>query len=114
MRTTIIFSLALACSFVSTGQSTALQSLTADYQRNRELTISYLEAMPAEQYNFKAADGTRTFAEQMLHAAQGMIGLSANGTGADRIYPGKNLEKDPDLQSKAEVTRIVTEAYIMP
>lgn len=88
-----------------------IESLVEDYERARVMTLNYLEAMPEDQFGYKPTEGVRSFAEQMLHLAQGTIGLSSNGTGAERIYAGQNLEQDEALQSKAEVKRIVTESF---
>jgi hypothetical protein len=55
--------------------------------------ILALDAMPANKYDFHAVDSIRSFAEQMLHLAQGNVGLISNGTSAQRIFTGQNLEK---------------------
>lgn len=52
-----------------------------DWQRAKEYTKEYLDAMPKDKYNFKAQDSIRTFAAQMLHLAQGTISLMSAGTG---------------------------------
>ncbi len=75
------------------------------------MTLDYLNAMPDDKFGNRPTDETRTFSEQMLHISQGTIGLVSNGTGATKIYDGRNLEKDESLQSKTEVIRIVTEAF---
>ncbi len=75
------------------------------------MSLAYIDAMPEDEFDFQPTPEVRTFAQQMLHAAQGTIGLSANGTGVERIYPDANLEKDESLQSKAEVRRIVEESF---
>lgn len=85
--------------------------LAAEFERARKITLSYLEAMPVDNYSFRPQDGTRTFSEQMLHAAQGTFNLIANATGMERRYAGKNLEKDVSLQNAVEVKRLVNESY---
>src|SRR6185503_4184858 len=67
--------------------------LIRDWERAKAYTKEYIDAMPDDGINFKASPDIRSFAEQMLHLAQGTIGLSANGTGKERLYAGKNLEK---------------------
>jgi uncharacterized damage-inducible protein DinB len=47
----------------------------------------------------------------MLHLAQGSIGLSANGTGKTRIFPGYNMEKSATAQSKDSVSYYVNASY---
>jgi uncharacterized damage-inducible protein DinB len=85
--------------------------LVKDWERARLYTREYLEAMPAEKYGFRPVDSIRSFAEQMLHLAQGNIGLVANGTGAARIFPGLNLEKSPGAQSRDSVEYYVMASY---
>lgn len=85
--------------------------LVKDWERARAFTKEYLDAMPEDGINFKATPDIRSFAEQMLHMAQGTIGLSANGTGKERIYPGKNLEKSDEYKNKAALTKVVMESY---
>lgn len=92
-------------------QNQTIDALVEDFKRNKQLSLAYIEAMPDDRFGFKPNDEIRSFAQQFLHASQGMIGLSANGTGVERIYPNDNLEKDETLQSKEEVKRIVTEAF---
>lgn len=90
---------------------TSIETLVADYERAKTMSLEYVDAMPADKFGYKPTDDVRTYAEQFLHASQGTIGLVSNGTGADRIYPNANLEKDPKLQSKEEVKRMVTESF---
>src|SRR5688500_11474580 len=74
-----------------------------DWERAKEYTNEYLNAMPADKYSFKAQDSVRSFAQQMLHLAQANIGLSANATGKQRIWPGRRIEQSPSAQSKDSV-----------
>ncbi|WP_420576553.1 DinB family protein [Ekhidna sp.] len=90
---------------------TSIETLVADYERAKAMSLEYVDAMPADKFGYKPSDEVRTYAEQFLHASQGTIGLVSNGTGADRIYANANLEKDPKLQSKEEVKRMVTESF---
>ncbi|MEQ6168429.1 DinB family protein [Ekhidna sp. MALMAid0563] len=90
---------------------TSVETLVADYERAKAMSLEYVEAMPEDLFSNRPTEGVRTFAEQFLHASQGTIGLVSNGTGADRIYATANLEKDPKLQSKEEVKRMVTESF---
>lgn len=85
--------------------------LIKDWERAKVYTAEYLAAMPADKYTAKPVDGIRSFAEQMLHLAQGSIGLSANGTGKTRIFPGYNMEKSVTAQSKDSVTYYVNASY---
>lgn len=82
-----------------------------DWQRAKEFTKEYLEAMPKDKYSFRAQDSVRTFAQQMLHLAQGNVGLIANGTGAARIWQGQNLEQRASAQSADSVMYFVMASY---
>lgn len=86
-------------------------ALIKDWERAKAYTKEYIDAMPEDGINFKATPEIRSFAEQMLHLAQGTIGLSSNGTGKERLYPGKNLEKSDEYKNKAALTKIVMESY---
>ncbi|WP_370088279.1 DinB family protein [Ekhidna sp.] len=110
MKKTIIYTLALSLGSVAFCQTT-IETLVADFERAKALSLEYVEAMPEDKFNYRPTEGVRSFAEQFLHASQGTIGLVSNGTGADRIYADSNLEKDEALQSKKEVKRMVAESF---
>jgi uncharacterized damage-inducible protein DinB len=82
-----------------------------DWQRAKDYTISYLDAMPADKYGSKATDSVRSFAQQMLHLAQGNINLASSGTGQAKIYTNFSLEKSPGAQSKDSVVFYVKASY---
>ena len=42
---------------------TLKQQIIKDWQRAKAYTQEYLDAMPADQYNFRAVDSVRSFAE---------------------------------------------------
>ena len=87
------------------------KQMIADWQRAKLYTGEYLDAMPASRYDFRPADSIRTFARQMLHLAQGNIGLASNGTGVDRIFPGQNLEARESAASADSVKYFVMASY---
>ena len=82
-----------------------------DWERAKAYTKEYLDAMPKDKYSFRAQDSIRTFGQQMLHLAQGNIGLIANGTGAQRIWVGQNLEQSKTAQSPDSVMYYVMASY---
>lgn len=82
-----------------------------DWQRAKAYTKEYLDAMPKDKYNYRAHDSIRTFGQQMLHIAQANAGLVANGTNANRIWMGKNLEQIPAIQSADSVAHYVLTSY---
>ena len=105
----------LTCAFLTAANAQLADSIKAqfirDWQRAKAYTKDYLEAMPKEKYDFRAQDSIRTFAQQMLHLAQGNIGLIASGTGAARIWTGQNLEQSKTAQSADSVMYYVMASY---
>ena len=108
---TLLYLAIFCCSTLVLAQNSEIKRLKTDFERGKTLSLAYIEAMPEDQFSYRATDSTMTFAEQMLHTAQGMYGLVANGTGQTNPYAQKNLVKDSKLHSKAEVLRIMTESY---
>ncbi len=86
--------------------------LPAEWQRAKEFTHEYLGAMPEEGYSFKPTPEMRTFAQQFIHLAIDNYGFTSTITGKSNPYPNSDeTEKDPSLQSKAEVTKFVIASY---
>jgi uncharacterized damage-inducible protein DinB len=81
-----------------------------DWERAKAYTIDYLNAMPADKYSFKAVDSIRSFAQQMLHLADGNVGLIHFAVGIKIDWP-MNLEKSPTAQNKDSVVYYVTKSY---
>lgn len=112
-----LLSTLLICLFVSSfGYTQMADSIKAqyfkDWQRAKAYTKEYLDAMPKDKYNFRAQDSIRTFGQQMLHLAQGNVGLISNGTGAQRLsWAGRNLEKSEGAQSADSVIYFVMASY---
>jgi uncharacterized damage-inducible protein DinB len=100
---------ALANAF--TNNDSVKAQLIRDWERAKAYTKEYLDAMPEDGINYKPSPDIRSFAEQMLHLSQGNVGLSSNGTGKERIYPGQNLEKMDEFKNKAALTKLVMECY---
>jgi uncharacterized damage-inducible protein DinB len=110
-----IFSLTLLVLTVATASAqlneTIKTQLVKDWERAKAYTKEYLDAMPKDKYSFRAQDSVRSFAQQMLHLAQGNIGLTSNGTGKERIWVGRNLEQSPGAQSADSVQYFVLASY---
>ncbi len=86
--------------------------LVKEWQRAKTYTIDYLNAMPANKYSFKAVDSIRSFAQQMLHLAQGNLGLMSFATDQKPPAFGKSdLEHSPGAQTKDSVMYYVTTSY---
>ena len=108
--TAAILLYASVSSFAQLGETIKAQ-LVKDFERAKAYTKEYLDAMPKDQYDFRAQDSIRTFAQQMLHLASANMGLSANGTGKDRIWQGRNLEQTKSAQSPDSVNFFVMASY---
>ncbi|MBT8285284.1 MAG: DinB family protein [Flavobacteriaceae bacterium] len=94
-----------------TAQNTTIEGLVADFERSKAMSLEYIDAMPEDKFDFKPTESVRSFAAQMLHGAQGTIGLAANGTGEARIYSDINIEEQEAFHTKSEVRRIVEESF---
>jgi len=114
-------SLLLSCCFFSaTAQSTFneifKEQIIKDWSRAKAYTQEYLDAMPAEKYQFKATDSTRSFAQQMLHLAFANLGLVTAATdkvetNMKEIMRWQSLETSPAVQNKDSVTYYVNASY---
>ncbi len=107
----VIFSFLIVSAEAQLSESIKLQ-LVKDWERAKTYTKEYLDAMPKEQYGFKAQDSIRSFAQQMLHMSQGTVGLINNGAGNERLaWAGRNLEKAQGAQSADSVAYFVMASY---
>lgn len=100
---------ALAHTF--TNNDSVKAQLIRDWERAKAYTKEYLDAMPEDGINFKPTPDIRSFAEQMLHLSNGLLGFTNSATGKERPYPGKNLEKMDEFKNKAALTKVVMESY---
>lgn len=85
--------------------------LVKEWQRSKDYTDSYLETMPADKYSFKAVDSIRSFAQQMLHLAEGSVFLISTGIKSDNIFNGMDLEHSAGAQTKDSVKYYVDKSY---
>lgn len=90
---------------------TTITQLTADWQRAKEYTKEYLDAMPEDGMSFKPTPDVRSFAEQMLHLANANYNFGALASGKANPMQGKSLEKMDELKSKAALTKAVMDSY---
>ena len=113
----LLFSL---CAFSASAQSslneTLKQQMLKDWERAKAYTQEYLNAIPADKYDFRAVDSIRSFAEQMLHLAFANVALAAVGTsvqngGVQNIFLSQDLEKSPTAQNKDSVVYYIDTSY---
>jgi hypothetical protein len=106
-----VLSVFFASCLFAQGNDSLKAQLVQDWERAKTYTKAYLDAMPANKYSYRAVDSIRSFAEQMLHLAQGNVNLSSNGTGKERIFVGRMLEKSPSAMGKDSVMFLVMQSY---
>lgn len=115
MRQKFLFAATLLLMGIASGNAQMGETIKAqmirDWERAKAYTKEYLDAMPKDKYGFRAQDSVRTFAQQMLHLAQANMGLSANGTGKERIWQGRLLENTASAQSADSVNYYVMASY---
>jgi len=86
--------------------------LVKEWERAKSYTVEYLNAMPADKYSFKAVDSIRSFAQQMLHLAEGNLFLMSKALpNQPPSWGNSDLEKSPTAQSKDSVMYYVTTSY---
>ncbi len=90
---------------------TVKAQLIKDWQRVKAYTFAYLNTMPADKYTFKAVDSIRSFAQQMLHLAQGNFGLMSRATGQQSPVARMINEKSLSAQTKDSVVYYVGASY---
>jgi len=108
-----------SCFFSATAQlylnETLKQQMVKDWERAKAYTQEYLDAMPADKYNFRPADSVRSFAEQTLHFAQSNVGMAFIGAGFKngtiQVFMTPNFGKSPAAQNKDSVQYYVNASY---
>ena len=112
LSTSCLFAILLCSltSFASDNDSLKAQMIK-DWQRAKEYTKAYLDKMPSDKYGFRPVDSIRSFAEQMLHLAQGNVFLFSAGTSKDPVLMTRELEKTASAKSKDSVMYFVMASY---
>ena len=92
-------------------QNSIIDGLVEDFERGKTLSLAYIDAMPDDKYDFKPEEEAMSFATQMLHMAQGTVGLTSNGTGAESPFGQTNLVEDTANHTKEKINEITTQAF---
>ena len=103
----LLFTLFIA--FVAANAQTKDQMI-ADWQRAKNYTKAYLDAMPEDGYGFKPTPEMRSFAGQMLHLADGnyfLVGAIAGKPGP----LGKESAEKTVAQTKEATTKATMDSY---
>ena len=90
---------------------TTISQLTADWQRAKEYTKEYLDAMPEDGVDFKPTPEIRSFADQMLHLANANYNFGALVSGKTNPMQGKKMEEMADLKTKSALSKAVMDSY---
>ena len=93
------------------GSTTTVAQMVTEWQRAKEFTKEYLDTMSEDGTNYKPTPEVRSFAEQMLHLANGNFNFAASASGKANPYQGKNLEKMDEFKTKAALSKVVLESY---
>ncbi len=103
----LLFTLFIA--FVGANAQTKDQMI-ADWQRAKNYTKAYLDAMPEDGYGFKPTPEMRSFAGQMLHLADGNYGIVSFAAGKANPL-GKNTAEKTVAQTKEATTKATMDSY---
>ncbi|MGC4034990.1 MAG: DinB family protein [Chitinophagaceae bacterium] len=95
-------------SFTNAQNST--DKLVKEWERAKEYTKEYLDAMPESGYALKPTPEMRSFAEQMLHLTDANYGFAAAASDTKSPIGQGESEKTAD-KSKANVTKLVMAGY---
>ena len=85
--------------------------LTAEWQRAKEYTKEYLDAMPEDGMGYKPVPEIRSFAEQMLHLSNANYNFAATVSGKANPFQGKKMEEMAELKTKEALTKTVMDSY---
>jgi uncharacterized damage-inducible protein DinB len=84
--------------------------MIADWQRSKDYTKEYLDAMPEDGYSFKVTPEMRSFAGQMLHLADGNYFLAGPASGKPNPL-GKVSAEKTITPTKQATTKAVMDSY---
>ncbi|MDR6944386.1 DinB family protein [Mucilaginibacter pocheonensis] len=99
-----VFACATASAQVSNDQ------MLADWQRAKNYTKAYLDAMPDDGYSFKPTPEMRSFAGQMLHLTDANYFFGSTASGKPSPLGKTSAEKTVE-QTKAATTKAVMDSY---
>ena len=89
---------------------TTIDKIVKEWERAKEYTKEYLDAMPESGYALKPTPEMRSFAEQMLHLTDANYGFVSAATSEKSPVGQGESEKTAD-KSKANVTKLVMAGY---
>ena len=84
--------------------------MVEEWQRAKNYTKEYLDAMPADGYGFKPTPQIRSFAQQMLHLADANYYFASTASGKPSPMGQTSAEKTV-AQTKEATTKAVMDSY---
>lgn len=109
MKKLLILIAFIMASTATFAQITREQSV-AEWKRAKAYTKAYLDAMPADGYEFKATPEVRSFAAQMLHLADATYYFISSASGKPSPMGKASAEKTV-APNKEAVTKSVMDSY---
>src|SRR5581483_10015195 len=91
------------------------KEMIAEWQRAKEYTKAYLDAMPEDGYGFKPTPEIRSFAQQMLHLADGNYLFATSASDKPNpmgvTLPKHDVNEKTIAQTKDATTKAVMDSY---
>tara|TARA_B100000989_G_C19338846_1_gene384102 strand:+ start:45 stop:686 length:642 start_codon:yes stop_codon:yes gene_type:complete len=85
--------------------------LVYDYERAKQFTLKYLDAMPEEYYSFKPTPEILSFREEAIHLGLVNYRYAAMIAGSYDASNEKEIMSREELQYKQDVVKWVSESY---
>jgi len=109
-KLTLLFTFLLTAFTCTIASAQSKEQMIADWTRAKTYTKAYLDAMPEDGYSYKPTPEMRTFAQQMLHLADGNYGIVGAATGKANPLGKVSAEKTV-AQTKEATTKAVMDNY---
>jgi uncharacterized damage-inducible protein DinB len=109
-KLSLLFLLVISFTCSSVYAQFTQSQMVKEWQRAKDYTKSYLDAMPADGYGFKPTPEIRSFAQQMLHLSDANYGLVGAASGKPNPL-GKASNEKTIGPSKEAVTKAVMDSY---
>ena len=81
--------------------------MVQEWTRAKTYTKAYLDAMPADVYGFKPTPEIRSFAQQMLHLADGNYFMVATASGKPSPFGNKSVEQTVTPTREATIKAVM-------
>jgi uncharacterized damage-inducible protein DinB len=89
-----------------------INMMLKDWERAKKFTMAYLDSSNDKSVTYKLSDKTpRSFGGQLLHLAEANYGLGKIAVGKPTEMGLGKLETNPDIKTKADLTKAVMDSY---